>query len=77
MRANSRSDVTLMPQFAIRPTLRNHNILTRDGVIKQLASIIGPGHEVNLKNYDLLVVVEIFKVGGPAAMQFPKTSTSY
>jgi tRNA acetyltransferase TAN1 len=43
-------------------------------VIKQLASIIGPGHQVDLRNYDLLVVVEIFKVGGSAAMQFPKTT---
>ena len=77
MRADSSSDVTLMPQFAIRPTLRNHNVLTRDSVVKQLASIIGPGHEVDLKNYELLVVVEIFKVGGSAEMQLPKALTSY
>ncbi|KAF2166214.1 hypothetical protein M409DRAFT_66703 [Zasmidium cellare ATCC 36951] len=47
--------------FAIRPTLRNHNTLTRDSVIKQVASIVGPGHQVDLKNYELLVVVEVYQ----------------
>ena len=41
-------------------------MLTRDGIIKQVASLVGPGHEVNLKDYDLLVVVEVFKVSGYA-----------
>lgn len=49
-------------QFAIRPTLRNHNILTRDSIIKQVASLVGPGHIVDLKNYDLLIVVEVYQV---------------
>lgn len=49
-------------QFAIRPTLRNHNILTRDSIIKQVASLVGPGHEVNLKGYELLIVVEVYQV---------------
>lgn len=51
-------------QFAIRPTLRNHNILSRDSVIKQVASLVGPGHQVDLKNYELLVVVEVYQVSG-------------
>ncbi|RMY71177.1 hypothetical protein D0863_05315 [Hortaea werneckii] len=48
-------------KFAIRPTLRNHSILTRDSIIKQVASIVGPGHVVDLKNYDLLIVVEVYQ----------------
>lgn len=68
-----------LSQFAIRPTLRNHNVLTRDGIIKQVASIVGPGHEVDLRNYDLLIVVEVFKVrcriiGGNAVSQKVTTS---
>lgn len=51
-----------MEQFAIRPTLRNHNILSRDSVIRQVASLVGPGHQVDLKNYELLVVVEVYQV---------------
>lgn len=53
-----------MDQFAIRPTLRNHNILTRDSVIKQIAPMVGPGHAVDLRDYDLLIVVEIYQVRG-------------
>lgn len=49
-------------QFAIRPTLRNHNILSRDAVIKQVASIVGPGHVVDLQHYELLIVVEVYQV---------------
>jgi tRNA acetyltransferase TAN1 len=49
-------------QFAIRPTIRNHNTLARLTVIKQIASLVGQEHQVDLKNYDLLIVVEIYKV---------------
>jgi hypothetical protein len=31
-------------------------------VIRQVASIVGPGHSVDLKNYDLLILVEVLKV---------------
>ncbi|CZT18669.1 related to P.falciparum dihydropteroate synthase [Ramularia collo-cygni] len=48
-------------KFAIRPTLRNHNILSRDSIIKQVASLVGPGHEVDLKNYELLIMVEVYQ----------------
>ena len=51
-----------MTQFAIRPTLRNLNVLSRDSIIHQVAKLVGPGHEVNLKDYDLLVIVELYKV---------------
>ncbi|KAI9710501.1 MAG: hypothetical protein M1820_002637 [Bogoriella megaspora] len=48
-------------KFAIRPTIRNSNLLSRDGVIRQVALAVGPGHSVDLKGYDLLVIVEIYK----------------
>ncbi|KAF2862191.1 hypothetical protein K470DRAFT_16248 [Piedraia hortae CBS 480.64] len=48
-------------KFAIRPTIRNHDTLTREEVIKQVASIVGPNHSVDLKYYDLLIIVEIYK----------------
>ncbi|PPJ59321.1 hypothetical protein CBER1_04238 [Cercospora berteroae] len=47
--------------FAIRPTIRNHNILTRDSIIKQVASLVGEGHKVDLKNYELLIIVEVYQ----------------
>lgn len=42
--------------------MRNHNTLKRDTVIKQVASIVGPGHSVDLKNPDLTILVDIVKV---------------
>lgn len=50
-------------KFAIRPTIRNHNTMTRDEVIKTVAQSVGSeyGHKVDLKNYDKLILVEIFR----------------
>ncbi|KAH9862232.1 hypothetical protein IAQ61_010435 [Plenodomus lingam] len=48
-------------KFAIRPSIRNNKEFTRDGVIKSVAAAVGPGHSVDLKDYDLLVMVEIYK----------------
>jgi hypothetical protein len=31
-------------------------------VINTVAAAVGPGHKVDLKNYDLLIIVEIYKV---------------
>ncbi|KNG52626.1 thump domain-containing protein [Stemphylium lycopersici] len=33
----------------------------RDDVIKTIASAVGPGHKVDLKGYDLLILVEIYQ----------------
>ena len=49
-------------KFAIRPTLRNHSVLKRDTLIQQVASLVGPRHPVDLKNYDRLIVVEAYQV---------------
>ncbi|KAL9095534.1 MAG: hypothetical protein Q9165_002405 [Trypethelium subeluteriae] len=48
-------------KFAIRPTIRNSNQLSRDGVIEQVVSAVGTGHSVDLKAYDALIIVEIYK----------------
>jgi len=52
----------MTPQkFAIRFSCRNHQTLTRDAVIKQVADAVGRPHTVDLTNYDVLIVVEIYK----------------
>ncbi|KAF2144613.1 uncharacterized protein K452DRAFT_284936 [Aplosporella prunicola CBS 121167] len=48
-------------KFAIRPNIRNHKMMTRDQVIKSIAAAVGPGHSVDLKDYDLLILVDIYK----------------
>ncbi|CAG5149011.1 uncharacterized protein ALTATR162_LOCUS2283 [Alternaria atra] len=48
-------------KFAIRPSIRNNKEFLRDGVINTIAAVVGPGHKVDLKNYDLLILVEIYK----------------
>ncbi|KAI9799180.1 MAG: hypothetical protein M1833_004220 [Piccolia ochrophora] len=48
-------------KFAIRPTIRNHSTLTRDIVINTVASVVGPRHHVDLKGYNLLILVEVYK----------------
>jgi tRNA acetyltransferase TAN1 len=60
----TRPRLTLL-QFAIRPNLRNHSILSRDAVIKQVAAAVGPDHQVDLKAYDLLILIEIYQVRFP------------
>jgi len=48
-------------KFAIRPTIRNNNQLNGDTVIKTVASAVGQSHSVDLKNYDLLILVEVYR----------------
>lgn len=36
--------------------------MKRDEVIKQVATAVGDRHTVDLKNYDLLVLVDIYRV---------------
>ena len=35
--------------------------MKRDEVIKQVAQAVGPNHSVDLKNYDCLILVEIYR----------------
>lgn len=51
-----------MLQFAIRPTIRNHTVMKRMEIIQKVASIVGPGHQVDLKNPDVYILVEIYTV---------------
>lgn len=49
-------------KFAIRPTRRNHNVMKRDDIINQIARAVGRGHKVDLKGYDRLILVDVYKV---------------
>lgn len=49
-------------KFAIRPSIRNHDVLKRDQIIQTIARCVGPSHKVDLKNYDVMILVEIYKV---------------
>ena len=48
-------------KYAIRPTIREHNILKRDALIKQTASAVGHGYGVDLKNPDKIILVEVYR----------------
>lgn len=37
-------------------------MMKRDDVIKQVATAVGSQHKVDLKNYDLLILVDIYRV---------------
>ena len=49
-------------KFAIRPTRRNHNTMKRDDIIKQIARAVGKNHKVDLKGYDRLILVDVYRV---------------
>lgn len=36
-------------------------MLTRDSIIKLVAQAVGPGHKVDLRQFDLLILVEVYK----------------
>ena len=55
----------LWTQFAIRTSIRNHAVLTRDVVIRQVAAAVGSPHTVDLTKYELLILVDIYKVRRP------------
>jgi tRNA acetyltransferase TAN1 len=37
-------------------------MLNRNEVINTIASCVGPAHKVDLKEYELLILVELYKV---------------
>jgi tRNA acetyltransferase TAN1 len=43
--------------------MRNNQIIKRDSLIRQVASIVGSGHRVDLRNPDVFILVEVYKVG--------------
>ncbi|KAL9601006.1 MAG: hypothetical protein Q9219_002828 [cf. Caloplaca sp. 3 TL-2023] len=48
-------------KFAIRPTIRNHQVMKRDDIIKRVADLVGKPHTVDLKNYDRLILIEVYR----------------
>ncbi|EAL92475.1 THUMP domain protein [Aspergillus fumigatus Af293] len=48
-------------KYAIRPTIRGNNKFDRDSVIKTIADVVGPEHPVDLKNYDLIILVHLIQ----------------
>lgn len=51
-------------KFAIRPNTRNHDTLSRDVIIKTVADAVqrlGSSHSVDLKYYDCLILVEVYR----------------
>ncbi|EWC45230.1 hypothetical protein DRE_05957 [Drechslerella stenobrocha 248] len=48
-------------KFAIRPNLRDHNVMNRDEIIKTVARTVGSEHKVDLKHYELLIIVEVHR----------------
>jgi len=49
-------------KYAIRPNARDNNSMKRDSVIYIVGAVIGRSHPVDLKNYDVLILVETVKV---------------
>lgn len=48
--------------FAIRPSIRNNNTLTRDVIIKKVAGLIdGARHKVNLEKPDKVILIEVYQ----------------
>ncbi|KAI5286701.1 hypothetical protein KEM54_006581 [Ascosphaera aggregata] len=48
-------------KYAIRPTIRQNADWHKDSVAKVVAEVVGPDHLVDLKNYDLLILVEVMR----------------
>ncbi|KAJ5727549.1 hypothetical protein N7493_005369 [Penicillium malachiteum] len=46
-------------KYAIRPSVRGNSKINRDTIIKTVADAVGPEHPVNLKNYDLTILVDV------------------
>ncbi|KAL3453777.1 hypothetical protein BJX65DRAFT_76719 [Aspergillus insuetus] len=46
-------------KYAIRPSVRGNKKFNRDTIIKTVADVVGPEHPVDLKNYDLVILVDV------------------
>lgn len=54
--------MTLQWKYAIRPSIRGNKKFSRDTIIKTVADLVGPEHPVDLKNYDLAILVDVVQV---------------
>ena len=52
-------------QYAIRPSVSGNKNFNRNIIIKTVADAVGPDHSVDLKNYDLLILVTVIQVRQP------------
>ena len=51
-------------KFAIRPTIRDHNVLRRDDIIQTVAQAVarsGSAYKVDLKTPDVWILVEVYR----------------
>ncbi|KAL8924734.1 MAG: hypothetical protein Q9172_002552 [Xanthocarpia lactea] len=48
-------------KFAIRTTIRNNHTMKRDDVIKRVADLVGQPHTVDLKGYDRMILVDVYR----------------
>lgn len=48
-------------KFAIRPTIRNNNQVNREEMIRQVAAAVGARHSVDLKHYDKIILVDVYR----------------
>lgn len=60
--------VNLHIQYAIRPSVSGNKTFNRNIIIKTVADVVGPEHPVDLKNYDLLILVTVIQVRRPLVL---------
>ena len=48
-------------KYAIRPTIRDHNVMKRDEIIELVARKVGKGYVVDLKKPSVVVLVEVYR----------------
>ncbi|KAL8766685.1 MAG: hypothetical protein Q9209_006615 [Squamulea sp. 1 TL-2023] len=48
-------------KFAIRTTIRNNHAMKRDNIIKRVADLVGEPHTVDLKNYNQMILVDVYR----------------
>ncbi|KAL8858383.1 MAG: hypothetical protein Q9178_005064 [Gyalolechia marmorata] len=48
-------------KFAIRTTIRNNHTMKRDDIIKRVADLVGQPHMVDLKGYDRMILVDVYR----------------
>ena len=56
------SAATWLAQFAVQFNARNNSTLTRDDVVRRVASLVGTPHRVKLEDPELTIIVEVYQV---------------
>lgn len=50
------------PQYKIELRMRNHNTMSRNNLIQEIAKSVHERHKVDLENPEVFILVEVFKV---------------